>query len=255
MKNIYIDRVTGKVTLSPSPLTFIVNVEDNFNPSKIIEAQEGEKQKTDQQGKLLYKMNIGENGTYSETTDSRIVTKYDDKEVENKWTNEDGKEHSETVTVQEPIEWIDNEPVMIPNIISKTITFAEDPTQFTVKEILKAKYQTLLENSSYDYILADIFLNEEDIDVTDKEHAANTGVAIMQLLPKGQAKTKSITLDNSASSFELLELEAAGVDIYINDVKFINNKAILSAATNEVVIKFINTTDKAVDVKSYAIAY
>lgn len=258
--NINIDRVTGKVVLSPSTLTFQVSVDDNFNPSKTIEVIEGQKQKTNEQGQLLYYKQGIEYGGYiedncEETTEARTITKTESKEVINKRSDEDGTEHSEPVTIDEPVEWVDNEPVMVDNVISKTITFAEDPTQFTAEEILKAKYQSLLDSSSYDYILADIFLNEEDIDITDKDHAANTGVAIMQLLPNGQAKTKSITLANSTSIFSLLELECSGVDVYVNDIKFVDNRAILSAATNEVVIKFKNTTNKLVDVKSYAIAY
>lgn len=231
--NVNIDRSTGRVVLSPSILAFQVRVDDNFNPSKTIEVVEGQ---------------------IEETTEVRSVTKSEPKEVVNKWSDDEG-EHSETVIIQEPVEWVDNELIFIDNIVNKTITFAEDPTAFTAEEILKSKYQSLLDNSSYDYILADTFLNEEDIDIEDKDHAANTGMAIMQLLSNGQARTKSITLANSASSFELLEPEGSGVDIYINDVKFVNNKATLAAATSEVVIKFVNTTNKLVDVKSYAIAY
>lgn len=251
--NINIDRITGKVALSPSNLTFNVTVEDDFNPSKTIEVIEGQKQKANEQGQFLYKTN---NGSFEETTEARTVTKTEPKEVVNKWTDEENVEHSEAVEVEEPIEWVDNEPVFIDNIVNKTITFAEDPTAFTAEEILKSKYQSLLDNnSSYDYILADIFLNEEDIELSDKNHAANTGVAIMQLLPNGQAKTKTITLANSASIFSLLELEGNGVNVIINDVQFVNNKATLAADTDTVVIKFVNATNKPVDVKSYAIAY
>lgn len=253
--DINIDRVEGKVVLSPSALTFQVSVEENFNPSKIIETTEGKIQKTNSEGQLLYKTNIKEDCSFEETIESKTVTKTESKEVTNKWIDEENVEHYETVEVEEPIEWVDNEPIFIDNIVNKTITLAEDPTQFTAEEILKAKYQTLLDNSSYDFILADIFLNEDDIDLEDKNHAANTGVAIMQLLAGGQAKTKAITLTDLASSFELLELESSGVDIYINDVKFVNNKATVSAAIDTVVIKFVNTTNKPADVKSYAIAY
>lgn len=248
--NINIDRITGMVTSSPFSLTYPVVVADDFTLSKVIEVQEGEKQKSNEAGKLLYLDSEG-----NETIESKTVTRTEEKEVTNTYIDDEGIEHTGTVKVLEPTEWIDNEPVMIPNIEEKTVTFSENPTEFTVEEILQAKYQSLLDSSNYDYILADIFLNEDDIDLTDKDHAANTGVAIMQLLPNGQAKTKTITLEAEVSSFELLELECSGVDVYINDVKLINNKAALSNPTNEVVIKFMNTTNKSVDVKSYAIAY
>lgn len=253
--SINIDRITGKVTSFPSVLTLLVSVEDNFDISKTVKVIAGQKQKTNEEGLLLYKINLKEDGSYDETTEAKIVTKTEKKEVVNKWTDEDGKEHSEPIEVDEPIEWIENEPVLVDNIVDKTITFAEDPTQFTAEEVLKSKYQKLLDRSSYDFILADIFLNEEDIDLEDKDHSANTGVAIMELRPKGQAKTKSIKLEAAVKVFELLELDGPGVDVYINDVKFVDGKAILSAAADEVVIKFKNTTDKPVNIKSYAIAY
>lgn len=230
--NINIDRATGKYSAFQTALTYSINVDDNFSLTKEIQFQDGEMQKTNEEGKLLYLDSEG-----NETIESKIEVKTDEDEGEN------------------VAKWIDNTPIIIPNLIKKSITFAEDPTVFEVEEILQAKYKSLLENTTYDYILADIFLNEEDIDLADKGHLANTGVAIMQLLPNGQTKTKTITLEAAVSSFELLELESAGVDVYINDVKFVDNKAVLSAATNEVVIKFKNTANKAVDVKSYAIAY
>lgn len=221
--NIYIDRMTGKAVLSLSPLTYSVTVNDDFSLTKVIEVQDGEKQKTNEEGRLLYKINTFEN-----------------EEVGEVWS--------------ETIEPNDN-PVMVDNMIQKTVTLSENPTEFTVEEILQAKYQTLLEGSTYDYILADIFLDESDIDLADPNHTANTGVAILQLLPKGQAKTKAITLEVAAKTFELLEFEGPGAEVYINDVKFIDNKATLSDSAEEITIKFVNTTDKPVDIKSYAIAY
>ncbi|ALB46202.1 hypothetical protein [Clostridium beijerinckii] len=235
--DINIDRATGKYSASQTALTYSITVNDDFSLSKIIEIKDGENQKINEEGNLLYLDSEG-----NETIESKIEVKTDEGEED------------------DSIKWIDNTPIMIPKLTKKLITFAQDPTAFEVEEILQAKYKSLLEDTthdyiSHDYILADIFLNEEDIDLTDKDHAANTGVAIMQLLPIGQAKTKTITLEAAVSSFELLELESAGVDVYINDVKFVNNKAVLSAVTSEVVIKFKNTANKAVDVKSYAIAY
>lgn len=94
MKEICIDRAEGKVVLSPSPLTFTINVEDDFNTTKIIEVQDGEIQKTNNEEQLLYLDSEG-----NETTDSMTVTKYEEKEVTNKWVDEEGVEHSETVTV------------------------------------------------------------------------------------------------------------------------------------------------------------
>lgn len=135
------------------------------------------------------------------------------------------------------------------------VSFQQNAILFTLQEVLQAKYQDILDNSNYDYIIADMFLNEDDLDLTDINHSANTGVALVQLLPQGQVKTKDINLEVPSKDFELLEGVLEGVDIYINDVKFINNKLSLVEDVGSVVIKFINTTDKFVNLKSYAIAY
>ena len=257
--NIYIDRVTGKCTTSQSPLTYTVTVADNFDISKTVQVQEEEKQKVNDEGQLLYKIKTFENEevgeVWSETTDNCTVTKTEPREVSNTYTDDEGVEHTSTVTVDEPTEWVENEPVMVPNIVNKTVIFADSPGEFTAEEILQARYQKLLDNSTYDYIIADAFLNEEDIDLLDKDHSANTGVALMQLLPKGQAKTKSISLEVPAANFELLEFDAPGVDIYLSGKKFIDGKLTLSSAVSNCTIKFVNTTDKPVSIKSYAIAY
>lgn len=259
MKNIYISRVEGKVVLSPSILTFNIEIEDNFNTSKVIEVENGTIQKTNDKGELLYKSNIIKDDlgieTFEETTEPKTVTKYEEKQVTNKWFDEQGTEHSETVTVKEPIEWIDNKPIMVPNMVKKTVNFSDHPTEFNVNEILNAKYQNLLNNTGYDYILADIFLNEDDIDLSYENHSANTGVAIMELLPHGQAKTKEITLNKTAKDFLLLEFEGNNIDIYVNNVKIIDKKVTLDVDTNKIYLKFANTTDKPISIKSYAFAY
>lgn len=257
--NIYIDRITERVVNQPSRLTFEISVDDNFSLTKTIKVIEGEKQKTDDKDELLYKTKSHDEEGFEiwiETTESRTITKTEGKEVVNKWTDEENVEHSETIIVQEPIEWIDNEPIMIPNIVNKIINFIDNPLEFTVEEIIHEKYKNMLEESTYDYILADIFLNKDDIDLNNKDHSANTGVAILQLLPNGQAITKEITLETSANIFNLLEFNAdPGVDIYINDTKFTDNKAVSNAPLNSCIIKFVNTTNKSKMVKSYAVAY
>jgi hypothetical protein len=261
---IYIDRTTGKASSSQSTLTYAITVPEDFTLSKTTEVQEGDKQKANGQGQLLYYASEEvqtESESYwqktvVETNEARTVTKTEPREVTNTYTDEEGKEVTTTVTVDEPTEWIDNEPVMIANMVEKTISIVDNPEEFTAEEIIIAKFKNLLEASSCDHILADIFLNEDDINLQDAEHKANTGIAIMQLLPNGQAKTKEITIETSATAFTLLEfITDDGVDIYINDIKVINNQAILPESTDKCTIKFFNTTDKPKLVKSYAIGY
>jgi len=251
--NVYIDRITGKVTLSPSPLVFSISVEDNFNLIKTIQVVDGLKQKINENGQLIYKVNVKEDNTYDETIDSRTVTKTEKREIENKWVDESGAEYSEVVEVEEPIEWVDNEPIMIPNMIQKTINFSEQPTDFTVKEVLKEKYNDLLKDTPFDFGRVSIFLNEDSIDFTDIK--ANTGMAIMELLPYGYVKSKILKLDDKVTRFRLLEFECKEVEVFVNDKQFINKDLVLDNETDEIILTFKNTTDKYIDIKSYAIAY
>lgn len=161
-------------------------------------------------------------------------------------------DHVEEVTENE-----DNyEPIMIPNMVNNTYTLKEHPNKFSVLDILEAKYQKVLEDSQKDYIIADMFLNEEDLDLEDPNHSANTGVAHLQLLPNGQAKTKSITLEAPTTNFEILEFKCdEGVEIYLSGKKFVDGKLTLASPISNCTIKFVNNTDIPKKVKSFAIGY
>jgi hypothetical protein len=250
---INIDRITEKVTISPSPIAFSINVEDNFNPLKKIQIVDGLKQKTNEQGQLLYKVNIQDDGSYYETINDKTVIKTEEKSVVNKWFNDSGIEQSQEITVDEPIEWINNEPIMIDNVVDKLISFSDYPTEFTVVDILKEKYNELLKDTPFDFARVSIFLNENDIDFSDIK--ANTGMAIMELLPYGYVKSKLLKLDDKVTKFKLLELDCEGVDVFVNDKQFIDKDLTLDQETDEIILTFKNVTDKCVDIKGYAIAY
>lgn len=142
------------------------------------------------------------------------------------------------------------------NTVLKVITFKDNPTEFTVEEIIQAKYQSMLDNSQKDYILADTFLTEEDLDITDINHKANTGVGFIELQPLGQCKAKTITLEIPAKDFKILEFIAdEGIEVYLEEQKFTGGSLALSNEVSSCTIKFINTTNKPKQVKSYAICY
>lgn len=164
-------------------------------------------------------------------------------------------DHLEEVTT--PI--VDNkelEPIMIPNMVTKYINLLTDFEHFTVQEIVEAKYQNILEESQCDNVIGHMFLDENDLDLEDEKHSANTGINILQLLPKGQAKTKTITLDTPSKEFVLLDLVAdEGIEIYLSGKKFVDGKLSLTSPISNCTIKFVNTTDKYKSIKSYAIGY
>ena len=153
-------------------------------------------------------------------------------------------------------EFITLEPIKIPNMITKTYYLKSDFEKFTVEDILQAKYQFILDESQNDHILGDMFVNEDDLDLADEKHSANTGIALLQLLPKGQAKTKSIELVEPTKEFKLLDFVADdGVEIYLSGKRFVNGILTLPSPVSNCTIKFLNTTDKPKSIKSYAIGY
>jgi hypothetical protein len=147
-------------------------------------------------------------------------------------------------------------PVLLPNMVSKFYEFPKSPEQFNILDILEFKYKGLLDQSRLDYVMADMFLDDSDLDLADPKHLANTGAGLLQLLPQGQAKTKSITLEKPASKFQLLELKAdEGVIAYVAGKTFIDGKIVLDSPISSCTIKFVNNSDKPKLVKSYAIGY
>ena len=259
---LFIDRITGKVTntSSQSPHFLEVLVKDDFKLEKSIEIQEGEIQKTNSQGKPLYKANlvIDEQGaeTYEETTDCKIAVSFQDVTEQIMITDETGNRIVKNMIAKEPETWEPLEAIMVPNLIQKRVNIMTNPEYFTLEDVIESKYKGLLKASSSNYIMADLFIDENDLDLTDANHSANTGYGILQLLPKGQAKTKLIDLDAPAVNFNLLEFEAdPDVAIYINEKKFVNGSVKLNSPVNNCTIKFVNVSDRMKNASAYAIGY
>lgn len=161
-----------------------------------------------------------------------------------------------TEIIQVPDEYEENVPVMIPLYKEVEVDILSRVEEFTIIELLEFIYQRELLDKKYNHILADMFINEDDIDFEYEEHSANTGAFVCSLLPKGKVQLKELELETKAKTFEIIMSEIpTGIDVYVNDVKFVNNKAILPSNVDSCVIRFENTTDKPLDIKSYCIAY
>ena len=259
---LYMDHMTGKLTNNASKSLFCleISLDDAFDLEKIIEIQEGEIQKTNDQGQLLYKANlaIDEMGieAYEETTDSKRAITI--QEQNQQTADTDALDHSSTKNseVIEVAEFKALHPIMIPKLVSTTVSVKTHPEHFTLEEIVEGKYKNILEASNSNYILADIFIDENDLDLSDGNHKANTGYGILELLPQGQTQTKLISLEGSSKNFTLLEFDAdQGVEIYVNDRKFESNMITFENELDRCIIKFVNTVDKAQKVRSYAVGY
>lgn len=166
------------------------------------------------------------------------------------------EEKQVTEVVQVPDEFEENEPIMIPVYKEVEVDIFSRPEEFEISDVLLVKYEQDLAETKYNYILADMFINDEDIDFDYEEHAANTGAFVCCIHPQGKVQLKELALEAPARIFELLNSEIPeGINIYINDYKLNNNKVMLPTNTETCVIRFENTTDKYLDVRSYCIAY
>lgn len=158
--------------------------------------------------------------------------------------------------IQVPDKYEENEPLMIPTYKDITVDIFSRPEEFDITEVLEVIYSEKMMKYNYSNIIADMFINEDDIDFTYKDHSANTGAFILTLLPMGKVKLKSIELETPASKFELLENNIPkDIDIYINNVKFVDGIAILPRKASKCTLRFENKSNKLLDVKSYAIMY
>lgn len=146
-------------------------------------------------------------------------------------------------------------PVMDEAYKDVTINIDESPSEFSAFDVLGKKYSNMLEASNYDYIVADMFLDENDID-QDKSFA-NTGVGIVNLPPRGYLTTKSISLEQPAKNIKVANFDELpnGVRMFINDTVVIGGNVHLKEPMNIIVIKYLNKSNKAVELSSFVLFY
>lgn len=248
------------VDIKSTPFNMSINAPEKYNIFKVIQVENGNIHKINQLGQLLFKDNIivdefsGEE-TFSEVTEKIKVLSYEDKVFKYN-VMDDGNQKEILQTSSVPNEWIELEPIMIPNLVSKSISLLDFPEEFSAEEVLTEIYQKLLDETELDGILADIFLSENDIDLSSNTHAAHTGPGFVQLLPGGQCKLKQTDIEASAKYFKIIEFKAdEGVEIYLAGKKFENSILELNDPIESSTIKFVNTTNKLKNVYSYAIGY
>lgn len=217
---IYVDRYTNKVVginIDATDVYLCITVPDKLNINKFIDKVIGEKYVIDKDSnKPLYRIDA----------------------------------YEETTTLDET-----SYPVLEFIKEKREMTLESAFEEFTLDDIVTAKYRNILEKSSCDYIIAQEFI-DQGINIKDEHHAANTGIGFIQLLPKGQAKTYLIELDEVVNTIELLLYEGdPQVELYVNDVKVENNKVSLSSKTSSITVTFKNPTDKALLINAYALGY
>lgn len=260
MDNVLFNRISNQVAgldRPAFPMEYAVKLPYEITLSKSVKEVQGEKQKTNEEGQLLYKDNpeVDEFGqeTYTETTESKRAVAFE----EQTFTYViDGKEVQ--VKDQVATEWEDLPPVMVPDEVSRTVSFQEAPFEFTYEEVLQAKKEALQAANLRKLVHYDEDFLPGSFSTDLASHAANMGDGILALHPNGQARTEKIALPAAASTFQLYLEAAPGVKVEVGAtatsfVEFKDNIAQLPAAEDAVYIRFTNTEEKYRDVFAFGI--
>ena len=156
-------------------------------------------------------------------------------------------DHTEEVTEET------DRPVMVENLAWVSKDLIHNPECFSIHEVLREMYLNIVNNSTYDYIIGEMFLSEDDIEL-DKSFA-NTGVGIVQLPPKGNVQFKPIELEAPSNKFKVVSDIPEGMTMYINGKKIKDGLVELSSVTTSIKVKFYNSTGNFLDVNAFTILY
>ena len=266
MNNITFNRSTNIVTglNRPSlPYEYQVNLPFSITLSKSIQVPTNQLiQKTNSENLPLYKDEVtideitGEE-SYIETTNSQKVTKYES--VTNTYkivigeemveqTNEFGEIvlvpvpiYDEIVTTSEiPIAWDELEPIMIPEVITKTVTFPDQYMEFDYEEVLEAKKLSINNNSLTSLCYYDEDFLGNDLILSN----CSIGDGFISIMPNGSVATPIIQLPKFTTIIELYTESHDGLVFKVNDTLVENNRVKLPTQTDKITISVSNPTNK-----------
>lgn len=169
------------------PFEFGIYIDDITNIQKEVEIKE-KIHKTDVFGHKLYKLNINK------------------KDVE--ITNENDK-------------YLDGEPIFIIKTISKNVTLIDNPTEFSLNDILEYKKKEILIKHNYEFSNCELFEIELEklIDTSYENNSCNTGFKLIDIKPKGEVKLKFTILSEHATKIKL-GIENLNIKYSINNEEF-----------------------------------
>jgi len=147
-------------------------------------------------------------------------------------------------TSEVPVSWENLDPIMIPEIINKTVTLENNMLAFNYEEVLEAKIQSINNNS-----LTSICYFDEDFlgnDLILSNCSIGDGILILHG-QNAQVGSPLIELPTPKSIIELyiesqpeIEVQVSGDNI--NFIPFINNSAILPIPSTTLYFKITNTS-------------
>ncbi|MDH6370539.1 hypothetical protein M2444_002319 [Paenibacillus sp. PastF-3] len=266
MDNITFSRTDHTVTglnRPPGPFEYSLTLPFPITVTKSIAGVNGEKQKIDENGQLLYKgdLTVDDNGleTYNEVTTARIATAWEEVSQDYNLVNEDGSTTPITNKAKVAIAWDDLQPVMVPNIIYSAVSFAEQPSLFTFDELNAAKCASLEKSYKGKLLLYyDEDFSLENFAVDLAEHAANMGDGVIALHPRGKCRTVKLPLGESVDKVQLYLEAQDGITVEVgaavgNLTAVVDGAAQLPSAADAVYIRFTNTTDSYKEVYAFGI--
>jgi len=282
MNNVVFNRETLQVqNINTIPLPFQFQVLTSFpiTLSKSIQFETNQLiQKTTPENLPLYKDEItideitGEE-SYIETTAPQKVTAYEP--VTNVYKIVIGEEmveqinelgetilvpvpiYNEIVTISEnPIAWDKLEPIMIDEVVSRTITFPDQYMNFDYYEVLEAKKQSINNNN----LLKIVDFDEDFLDSNLILNNCSIGDGVLILYPNSTVTTHPIQLSKTTNMFQIYLESQPNITISIsgdNGLTFTDfdskGKAKLSIPTDKVIINFKNTAINNREIYCYAL--
>ncbi|MEK4879347.1 hypothetical protein [Paenibacillus sp. FSL R5-0908] len=230
--------------------------------TKLLPWVNGEKQKTNEDGQLLYygKPILEEDGseTVNEVTTDRIVTAWEEVTQEYTLVTDEGKVPMSNTT-RIATEWEDLEPVLEPNVEQYQVNFAEQPSLFTYQELQAAKLSSIkkaypgLDLAYYD---EDFALESFAVELAD--HAANLGDGLLAIHPGGMCRTVKLPLGKSAGIVRLYLEAQDGVTVEVgataaNMIPVADGQVKLTAASDAVYVRFTNTAESYREVYAFGL--
>lgn len=246
------DTVTGLNRPVFGPGEYAVQLPFDIQLSKGIKSVNGEKQKINEYGQLLY--TDGE----IETTETRIVTAWHESTETYTTTDAAGERVTIQVPVRLPTAWVDLQPVMVPNESSTMVTFQEAPTLFTYDEIVAAKISSIKANSGRELVFFDENFPLENYSCELLSHAANMGDGVMAIHPQGCCRTVKLPLGRETNIVQVYLEAQPDVKIEIGPtanqyIEVINGIAELPEVASEVYVRFTNMADRYREVYAFGI--
>lgn len=234
------------------PYEFKVQTMEGFNPVKLVKDTDKLVPKRDALGNKLYW-----DGD-KEVTYNLKPTKFEETVETRKHVGEDGVVREQEYKVMKPTNFEALKAVMIPANKLQQINFREHLSRFTYEEVVAEKKKLIERNSLNKILYYNEDLKAESFSTTLSNFSADLGNGFIALHPKGQIRTVKLTLPKAVQTIEVYAEVQDGVTIEVGATAsdFVDvNKGLVTfpAPTNEVYVRFNNTTDKGREIHAFGL--